>query len=116
LNERLASGAEALERALPRLRKQLSKRELVALIRAIHARIAWITEHQRELSEPRRWQDFLAQLARNLYSPSLHSRRKTSSLCSRDTADTWLCGRLDPRSCWPPLSRRTAFRPSLRPS
>jgi len=43
----------------------------VALIRAIHARIAWITEHQRELSEPRRWQDFLAQLARNLYSPAL---------------------------------------------
>ena len=43
----------------------------MALIRAIHARIAWITEHQRELSEPRRWQDFLAQLARNLYSPAL---------------------------------------------
>jgi len=71
LNERRSLGGEALKRALPQLRRRLSKRELVALIRAIHARIAWIAEHERELAEPRRWQDFLAQLARNLYSPSL---------------------------------------------
>ena len=70
LRERQAAGGEALERALPRLRT-LPKGELVALIRAIHARIAWIAEHERELSEPRRWQDFLAQLARNLYAANL---------------------------------------------
>jgi hypothetical protein len=70
LRERQAAGGEALERALPRLRK-LPKGELVALIRAIHARIAWIAEHDSELSEPRRWQDFLAQLARNLYAANL---------------------------------------------
>jgi hypothetical protein len=70
LRERHAAGGEALERALPRLRK-LPKGELVALIRAIHARIAWIAEHDSELSEPRRWQDFLAQLARNLYAANL---------------------------------------------
>jgi len=71
LRERHAAGNAALERALPRLRKALTKPELVALIRAIHARIAWLAEHERELSEPRRWQDFLAQLARNLYAPTL---------------------------------------------
>src|SRR5215468_914132 len=71
LRERMAEGGAALERALPRLRKGLSKPELVALIRATHARIAWIAEHERELSEPRHWQDFLAQLARNLYAPKL---------------------------------------------
>ena len=71
LRERQAEGGSALERALPRLRKELSKVELVSLVRAIHARIAWIVEHEGELSEPRRWQDFLAQLARNLYAPSL---------------------------------------------
>ena len=70
LRERQAAGGEALERALSRLRK-LPKGELVALVRAIHARIAWIAEHERELSEPRRWQDFLAQLARNLYAANL---------------------------------------------
>ena len=71
LRERQAAGGAALERALPRLRKELSKAELVALIRAIHARIDWIAGHERELSEPARWQEFLAQLARNLYAPSL---------------------------------------------
>ncbi|HKX07905.1 MAG TPA: hypothetical protein VJN67_06905 [Stellaceae bacterium] len=71
LHERHAEGGAALERALPRVRKQLSKPELVALIRATHARIGWIAEHERELSHPRQWQDFLAQLARNLYAPSL---------------------------------------------
>jgi hypothetical protein len=71
LRERQAEGGAALERALPRLRKELSKPELVALIRAIHARIAWIAEHERELSEPQRWQEFLAVLARNLYAPGL---------------------------------------------
>src|SRR5690349_999329 len=71
LRERHAAGNAALERALPCLRKALTKPELVALIRAIHARIAWLAEHERELSEPRRWQDFLAQLARNLYAPTL---------------------------------------------
>jgi hypothetical protein len=71
LNERRAIGGEALERALPRFRKRLSKHELVALILTIHERIGRIAEHERELSEPRQWQDFLAQLARNLYSASL---------------------------------------------
>jgi hypothetical protein len=71
LRERQTDAGTALERALPRLRKELSKPELVALIRAIHARIAWIGEHERELSNPRHWQDFLAQLARNLYAASL---------------------------------------------
>ena len=71
LQERQADGGKALERVLPRLRKQLSKSELVALIRAIHARITWIAEHDGELSDPGRWQEFLAQLARNLYSPRL---------------------------------------------
>ena len=71
LRERQANGGTALERLLPRLRKELSKSELVALIRTIHTRIAWIAEHDRELSEPGRWQEFLAQLARNLYSPRL---------------------------------------------
>ena len=71
LRERQAAGGAALESALPRLRKELSKRELVALIRAIHARIAWIASEERALSEPRRWQEFLAQLARNLYAPNL---------------------------------------------
>jgi hypothetical protein len=71
LRERQASGAAGLERTLPRFRKQLSKPQLVELIRAIHARIAWIAEHDRELSEPRLWQDFLAQLARNLYAANL---------------------------------------------
>lgn len=71
LQERQADGGKALERVLPRLRKELSKSELIALIRAIHARIAWIAEHDGELSDPGRWQEFLAQLARNLYSPRL---------------------------------------------
>jgi len=71
LSERHTAGGAALERALPRLRKELSKAELVALIRAIHARIGWIGGHERELSEPGRWQEFLAQLARNLYAPRL---------------------------------------------
>jgi len=71
LRERQMLGVAALERALRRIRKQLSKAELVALIRAIHGRIGWIAEHERELSEPRHWQKFLAQLARNLYSPAL---------------------------------------------
>jgi hypothetical protein len=71
LRERHAAGGAALERALPRLRKELSKAELVALIRAIHARISWIREHEHELLEPGRWQEFLAQLARNLYAPKL---------------------------------------------
>jgi hypothetical protein len=71
LRERQGSGDKALVDALRRLRKALKKPELVGLIRAIHARIAWIAEHEAELAEPRRWQDFLAQLARNLYSPSL---------------------------------------------
>ena len=66
LQERQADGGKALERVLPRLRKQLSKSELVALIRAIHARITWIAEHDGELSDPMRWQEFLA-----LYSPRL---------------------------------------------
>jgi len=52
LQERQADGGKALE--------------LVALIRAIHARIAWIAEHGSELSDPMRWQEFLA-----LYSPRL---------------------------------------------
>jgi hypothetical protein len=71
LRERQGRGDKALVDALRRLRKALKKPELVGLIRAIHARIAWIAEHEAELAEPRRWQDFLAQLARNLYSPSL---------------------------------------------
>ena len=71
LRERQAAGNAALERALPRLRRELSKSELVGLIRAIHRRIAWIDQHRGELSDPRRWQEFLAQLARNLYSPNL---------------------------------------------
>ena len=40
LRERQAAGNAALERALPRLRRELSKSELVGLIRAIHRRIA----------------------------------------------------------------------------
>jgi hypothetical protein len=71
LRERHQRGGEALERILPRLRKELGKRELVSLIRAIHRRIAWIASEERSLSEPRRWQEFLAQLARNLYAPNL---------------------------------------------
>jgi hypothetical protein len=71
LRDRQATGNAALERILPRLRKELSKRELVSLVRAIHARIAWIVSEERALSEPRRWQEFLAQLARNLYAPTL---------------------------------------------
>jgi hypothetical protein len=71
LRERQAAGGEALERILPRLRKELGKRELVSLIRAIHVRIAWIAGEERALFEPRRWQEFLAQLARNLYAPNL---------------------------------------------
>jgi len=71
LRERQTVGDAALERVLPRLRKELSKPELVALIRAIHARIDWIAGHERELSEPGRWQTFLTQLARNLYAPTL---------------------------------------------
>src|SRR5579864_1595922 len=71
LRERQETGGAALERILPRLRKELGKRELVSLIRAIHARIAWIVSEERSLSEPRRWQEFLAQLARNLYAPNL---------------------------------------------
>jgi hypothetical protein len=71
LRARQETGGTALERVLPRLRKELSKRELVSLIRAIHARIAWIASEERALSEPRRWQEFLAQLLRNLYAPSL---------------------------------------------
>ena len=71
LRERQAAGNAALERALPRLRRELSKSELVGLIRAIHRRIAWIDQHRGELSYPRRWQEFLSQLARNLYSPNL---------------------------------------------
>jgi hypothetical protein len=93
LRERNALGTQALERALPHFRRELSKREIVTLIRAIHARIGWIAEQERELSEPRRWQDFLAQLARNLYSPTLpfeagdlmgllESHRKHSALWS----------------------------------
>src|SRR5579862_6456934 len=64
-------GGAALEQILPRVRQELSKRELVALIRAIHRRIAWIAEHERELSEPKRWQDLFSKFARNLYSASL---------------------------------------------
>jgi hypothetical protein len=71
LRERHAIGSVALERALPRFRRELAKRDLLALVRAIHVRIGWIAEHERELSEPSRWQDALAKLARNLYSPSL---------------------------------------------
>src|SRR6516165_1124272 len=71
LQERQSDGNKALEQVLLRLRKNFPKQELVGLIGAIHRRIAWIAEHERELSEPRRWQDWLAQLARNLYSPSL---------------------------------------------
>jgi hypothetical protein len=56
LQERQADGGKAIERVLPRLRKELSKSELVALIRAIHARIVWIAEHDGELSDPGRWQ------------------------------------------------------------
>jgi len=70
LVQRQEIGNKALEDALRRLRK-LPKREQVQLICAIHTRIGWIAEHESELSEPRRWQDFLAQLARNLYSPKL---------------------------------------------
>jgi hypothetical protein len=71
LRERQAAGNVALERALPRLRRELSKSELVGLIRAIHRRIAWIDQQCGELSDPRRWQEFLAQPAHNLYSPNL---------------------------------------------
>jgi hypothetical protein len=71
LRERQEKGGEALERILPRLRKELGKRELVSLIRAIHRRIAWIASEARALSEPGRWQEFLAQLARSLYAPNL---------------------------------------------
>ena len=71
LRERQTAGGVALERALPRLHKELSKAALVALIRAINARIGWISGHEHELSEPGRWQEFLAQLARNLYAPRL---------------------------------------------
>src|SRR5215469_5274783 len=71
LRERQEKGGEALERIVPRLRKELGKRELVSLIRAIHARIAWIASEARALSEPGRWQEFLAQLARSLYAPNL---------------------------------------------
>ncbi|MBV9583264.1 MAG: hypothetical protein JO213_00080 [Alphaproteobacteria bacterium] len=71
LRERQNVGDKALADALPRLRKALKKPELARLIGAIHTRIAWIAEHEAELSEPFRWQTFLAQLARNLYSPSL---------------------------------------------
>jgi len=39
LRERQANGGKALEAMLPRLRKELSKSDLVALIRTIHARI-----------------------------------------------------------------------------
>jgi hypothetical protein len=71
LRERQEKGGEALQRTVPRLRKELGKRELVSLIRAAHARIAWIASEERALSEPRRWQEFLAQLVRNVYAPSL---------------------------------------------
>ena len=71
LRERDSLGENALRAVLPRLRKALRKPGLVGLIRAAHARIGWIAENERELSDPRRWQDFLAELARQLYSPSL---------------------------------------------
>jgi hypothetical protein len=57
--------------SLRRLRKELTKPELVGQVRAIHARIAWIADHAAELSEPRRWQKVLADLARELYGLGL---------------------------------------------
>ena len=71
LREHQTVGGAALEQVLPRVRKELSKRELVALICATHRRIAWIADHEHELSEPRHWQGLLAKFARNLYSPKL---------------------------------------------
>ena len=70
LGERQKTGDGALAKALPRLRK-LAKPAQADLIRAIHHRIGWIDENAAELSEPKRWQSWLAQLARALYSPSL---------------------------------------------
>ena len=64
-------GDKALETTLPRLRKELSKRELVSLIGVIHRRLAWIEQHEHELAEPQSWQRRLSRLAKNLYSPKL---------------------------------------------
>jgi hypothetical protein len=44
LRARHAAGDVALERALPRFRRELSKHDLVALIRAIQVRIGGIAE------------------------------------------------------------------------
>ena len=71
LHQRQIDGDAVLARVLSQLRKQLSKREQVALVRIIHRRIGWIAEHEGELAEPRRWQGFLSQLAYKLYSPKL---------------------------------------------
>src|SRR4051812_7473972 len=71
LHQRQIDGDAVLARVLSQVRKQLSKREQVALVRTIHRRIGWIAEHQGELVEPRRWQGFLSQLAYKLYSPKL---------------------------------------------
>jgi hypothetical protein len=70
LQERQADGGKALERVLPRSRKELSKSELVALIRAIHARIVWIAEHDGELSDPGRWRRLPRSEPANLSSPA----------------------------------------------
>ncbi len=93
LSDRKTTGDGALERVLPKLRKTLGKKDLVALIRAIHERIGWHAAHEAELAHGPRWQVCLAQLARNLYAPALpfaeadliallESHRKHSSLWS----------------------------------
>ena len=71
LSDRQANVDSALESTLSRLRKTLSKKELVGIIRAIHDRIGWHAAHEAELADGRRWQGFLAQLCRNLYAPTL---------------------------------------------
>ncbi|MBV9016738.1 MAG: hypothetical protein JO058_13890 [Alphaproteobacteria bacterium] len=75
LRERQNVGDKALADALPRLRKALKKPELARLIGAIHTRIAWIAEHEAELSEPFRWQTFLAQLARTCIRRAYPSKK-----------------------------------------
>ena len=71
LSDRQSNVDSALESTLSRLRKTLKKDDLVALILAVHARIGWHAAHEAELADGRRWQGFLAQLARNLYAPKL---------------------------------------------
>src|SRR5436305_6425286 len=71
LGERQTAGDKSLAVTLRRLKKSLPKQSQVAVIRAIHTRIAWIVELESDLADAVRCQSDLAQLARGLYAPAL---------------------------------------------